>query len=640
MPGPHGTIDPAVLAAADAVAEALAVNSRAAVDLPSGGRLHIDRQLPFCCVARSGPGPQDAMTAELITSEAAYIRGAASPEFFASLDYLCRRLVESLVQEFDGVLILEVWAAAEPARPTELAHEALRPHFRIVAPDGRLTTTVEALAEALREVTIAGQQAEVEIVEGAVPAPPGLPPLLQPPEQPHPGCFHLGLEVLPVYYDSEQELEFPQTFALLRAQLTGALRRSFAAFAGSSTSYPPVHFEALGVSTMEDEAGEVDRLLSEVAEAYDFLLLLTPTNTEDAWSRFRSSHFERAPTLFYRPLPFDVDLQKRRLFNIRLEEVSDPTLQSLLRAKRDEMDLELTTLQKRGLPGFRYPAMQLFGEVSPELLQSAKEILAALAERDAKRDPATRKSPVMISGPEFRKIALAEIEYYRQQNPRFDATVELRDDIGEGLMVSRNRLLVPIQLRIPESRVRALLQHEIGTHLLTHFNGRQQPFRQMATGLAGYEVLQEGLAVLSEFLVGGLSSERMRTLALRVIAADAMLDRASFVDVFRLLHQEHSIDPEKAFSITVRTFRGGGFPKDLVYLQGVIDLLPRLNNAAEFALMWVGKIALEDLPSIRELRRREIVVPAALLPRHFNDASYRNKLERCHTMSARELVEE
>lgn len=639
MPGPQGTIDPAAIAAASTVAEALAVNSRAAVDLPAGGRLQIDRQLPFCCVARSGPRPQDAMTAELITSEAAYIRGSASSNFFPSLDYLCRRLVDALVQEFDGVLILEIWAAAERPSPMEHAHEALRPQFRIVAPDKNLSTTVESLADALRDVTIAGQQAKVAIVAGEVPTPPGLPPLLQPADQQHPGCFHLGLEVLPIYYDPQQELEFPQTFARLRAQLTGALRRCFAAFAGSSTSYPPVHFEALGVSTMEEEAGEVDRQLSEIAEAYDFLLLLTPTNTEDAWSKFCSSGFEAAPRLFYRPLPFDVDLQKRRLFNIRLEEVSDPTLQSLLRGKRDEMDLELTTLLKRGQPGFRYPAMQMFGEVSPELLASATEILAALAVREPMDSPSSRRSSAMVSGPQFREIALGEIEYYRQQNPRFDATVELRDDIGEGLMVSRNRLLVPIHLQIPESRVRPLLQHEIGTHLLTYFNGRQQPFRQMATGLAGYEVLQEGLAVLSEFLVGGLSAERMRTLALRVIAADAMLDRASFVDVFRLLHQEHRIEPEKAFSITVRTFRGGGFPKDLVYLQGVMDLLPRLNNAAEFALMWVGKIALEDLPSIRELRRREVVVPAALLPRYFNDETYRNKLERCHTMSVRELIE-
>lgn len=640
MSGPQGTIDPVVVAAAKTVAEALAINSRAAVELPEGGRLHIDRQLPFCCVARSGPRPQDAMTSELITPEAAFIRASAAADFFPSLDYLCRRLVESLVQEFDGVLILEVWAAADRPTPSVHAHEALRPGFRIVAPDRSLPTTVEALAEALRSIAIAGQHAEVEIAYDEVPGPPGLPPLLQPADQQPPGCFHLGLEVLPIYHDPQRELDFPQTFARLRAQLTIALRRGFAAFAGSSTSYPPVHFEALGVSTMEEEAGEVDRQLSEVAEAYDFLLLLTPTNTEEAWSKFSSSGFEVAPTLFYRPLPFDVDLQKRRLFNIPLEDVVDPTLQSLLRGKRDEMDLELTTLQKRGQPGFRYPAMQMFGEVSPELLESAKEILQALDEPSGATTQTSCKTPATVTGPQFREAALAEIEYYRQQDSRFDATVELRDDIGEGLMVSRNRLLVPIHLKIPETRVRPLLQHEIGTHLLTYFNGRQQPFRQMATGLAGYEVLQEGLAVLSEFLVGGLSAERMRTLALRVIAADAMLDRASFVDVFRLLHREHAMEPEKAFSIAVRTFRGGGFPKDLVYLQGVMELLPMLSNAAEFALMWVGKIALEDLPSIRELRRREVVVPPALLPRYFNDDAYRDKLERCHTMSVRQLVEE
>ncbi len=40
----------------------------------------------------------------------------------------------------------------------------------------------------------------------------------------------------------------------------------------------------------------------------------------------------------------------------------------------------------------------------------------------------------------------------------------------------------------------------------------------MAIGLAGYEETQEGLAVLAEFLVGGLSPHRLRQLAVRVVA--------------------------------------------------------------------------------------------------------------------------
>ena len=80
-------------------------------------------------------------------------------------------------------------------------------------------------------------------------------------------------------------------------------------------------------------------------------------------------------------------------------------------------------------------------------------------------------------------------------------------------MVSNGNLLIGRKAKIPASRVDALVQHEVGTHLLTYFNGRAQPFQMLYTGLAGYEEMQEGIAVLSEYLVDGLSVPRLRLLA-------------------------------------------------------------------------------------------------------------------------------
>ena len=86
-------------------------------------------------------------------------------------------------------------------------------------------------------------------------------------------------------------------------------------------------------------------------------------------------------------------------------------------------------------------------------------------------------------------------------------------------MVSRGNLNIGKRVKIPESRVEALIQHEVGTHVLTYINGMDQPFQQLYCGLAGSDELQEGLAVLSEYLVGGLSAPRFRILAGRVMAA-------------------------------------------------------------------------------------------------------------------------
>ena len=55
--------------------------------------------------------------------------------------------------------------------------------------------------------------------------------------------------------------------------------------------------------------------------------------------------------------------------------------------------------------------------------------------------------------------------------------VQIREDIT-GLMVSKGNLFLGKKIKIPKRRVDALLQHEIGTHIVTYVNGKAQPFQQ------------------------------------------------------------------------------------------------------------------------------------------------------------------
>jgi len=112
--------------------------------------------------------------------------------------------------------------------------------------------------------------------------------------------------------------------------------------------------------------------------------------------------------------------------------------------------------------------------------------------------------------------------------------VEIRDDVV-GVLVSHGNLLLNSRQKVAEDRVEALLAHEIGTHILTYFNGQAQPFRQLYAGLPGYEELQEGLAVLAEYLTGGLTGPRLRILAARVLAANMITEGAGFTEVFHEL---------------------------------------------------------------------------------------------------------
>ena len=211
--------------------------------------------------------------------------------------------------------------------------------------------------------------------------------------------------------------------------------------------------------------------------------------------------------------------------------------------------------------------------------------------------------------------------------------------IVSGLMVSRGSLLVGRKTRIPASRALALLRHEVGTHVLTYHNGRAQPFRQLYSGLAGYEALQEGLAVLAEYLAGGMSSPRLRLLAARVIAVHALTERATFVDTFRLLVR-YGFEQRIAFLTTLRVFRGGGLTKDGSYLSGLLAVLEYVRKDGDLEPLLVGKIAARHIPLVRELQWRKVVVPPLIHPRYLSSSKSVARLEAVRRgLEVHDLVE-
>ena len=269
-----------------------------------------------------------------------------------------------------------------------------------------------------------------------------------------------------------------------------------------------------------------------------------------------------------------------------------------------------------------HASLQLFGGVGDGLFELANQILEEVP-------PGSREAAVgrRLSSQDFAARARQEIRFLQSSLPDLNASVEVRSDIA-GLMVSRGNLLVSARSAIPAGRVEALLQHEVGTHVLTYHNGKAQPLRLLANGLAGYDELQEGLAVLAEFLVGGLSRPRLRLLAGRVVAARGLIDGAAFIETWRTLHREHGFSKEASFSIAMRTHRGGGTTKDAIYLRGLRQILIYLQQGGEMNPLWVGKIAAHHVPLVRELQWRGVIHPAPLVPRYIEQPEAQVRLAK------------
>ncbi len=165
----------------------------------------------------------------------------------------------------------------------------------------------------------------------------------------------------------------------------------------------------------------------------------------------------------------------------------------------------------------------------------------------------------------------------------------------------------------------ALIQHEVGTHVLTYVNGINQPFKQLYGGLAGSDELQEGLAVLAEYLVGGLSPPRFRLLAGRVVAAHLLIEGSSFQNTFRELHFTYGFAQRTAYMISARIYRSGGLTKDAVYLRGLVNLLKYLRNGGQLKPLLVGKFSLDDVSIINELQLRKVLQAPLLTPQYLSN---------------------
>ena len=378
------------------------------------------------------------------------------------------------------------------------------------------------------------------------------------------------------------------------------------------------------------QAIEIDHALAEMEREIDLLLNLTPVNTEEAWVDFERGGFANPPSLQSRALGFEPDLVKRRLYNLEIERVDDPALKNLFQAKRDEIMRQLTLLEDRDTSRFMYESLQLFGDVGETLVAEAVEILDTIA-------PTTPRDSY-VTAAAFAEVAQRELDSYRERYPGFAAELEIRSDLTD-LMVSHGRFLVPESAVFRSKRVDALIQHEVGTHVVTYENGRTQPFKLLAVGLPGYDETQEGLALLAEFACGGLDPLRLRLLAARVVAVDRLIHGADFLEIFRELREEHDMAPKTAWGVTERVARNGGLTKDVIYLRGISRVLEFASERRTIEPLLVGKLSLDNVPLVEELIERDILLPARIRPRWTEGDGAQRRLARVYDgMSVRGLI--
>jgi uncharacterized protein (TIGR02421 family) len=552
---------------------------------------------PWIIVSRTKNETLDRIIEHIIYSEPIYY---ISTHGHSQHETLLEPLYDQLVAEYGGCLIIELWTEQEQQEQVVI-HIAQK--------------TVLPIAEKLQQALIAEDPIhtwQVKLQKNTRKVrPPGFHALLAPTAPLHPQLFYIGL-ALKDTSDHPPDMA-PSSSPLMRHtqhKIVAALRRIFLEFVRMHTTHKVTQFGMLNKTKKQKLVWEIDHKLITECQKVDFLLLVTPVNEPEAFEQFKKEGYKIPPRFRYRPMVIDPEDIKRNLYNIPIEEITDPTIAFLFRDKRREMDAQLSMLMERGNEGFRLGSLQVFGYVTPHLYEIAKALLLVYPAHDP-----TDEKKEYLDAYAFARQAEIEFEYLKQQLPSIETSIRIRDDLT-GIMVNRGVLHIGESYKIEKSRCQAMIQHEVGTHLVTYFNGKAQPLKLFSLGVPGYEQLQEGLAVFSEYLMGGLSRQRLRLLAGRVVAVQDLLAGKTFTQTFQHLVEAYGFAEDVAFHMTTRVYRSGGLTKDALYLKGLIEILDYVRDGKDLQQLTIGKIRSEYLPIVEELTQRGWMIPAQVIPRY------------------------
>src|SRR3546814_6806157 len=109
-----------------------------------------------------------------------------------------------------------------------------------------------------------------------------------------------------------------------------------------------------------------------------------------------------------------------------------------------------------------HSSLQVFGRIDEQLVETAQAILVAIPV------PGEEQGKKFLTAEKFAAMARSELKYLQKQSPDMAAEVHIREDI-EGILVSRGVLWISDTFKVSPERAKGLIQHEVGTHMVTYY---------------------------------------------------------------------------------------------------------------------------------------------------------------------------
>ena len=408
----------------------------------------------------------------------------------------------------------------------------------------------------------------------------------------------LATEIKKVYCNELTGDDYPNIIKSLQQQLKLRILNNANFFSQNNSNWGHNLKSKLLDKTIQPSILKVDKEMYHLLKNFELLAFVNPNNYTQEKKRFFRNQCSELPKFKYSPIRINPFELKQELSNLRVQDISDVSIrdmyESVINSYFDKIDL----LSSLNTPKFLYNSLRYFGRPSRKDIQNALYFLH-LPEiaGEPKRSPTLGIDDAMVSFKEG-------LEAYG-----FESKIETSNRVISQVMVlnAKKTILFNPNAKFTRGQISALVEHEIGVHMVTTMNSNAQKLHLFNLGLPVNTMTQEGLAILAEYLSGNISMKRLKKLAYRVIVVDMLCSGADFIECFHFLVNDHDLDQDDAFSVVTRIFRGGGFTKDYLYLSGFVKILRIWENGQDLEPLLVGKTSLEFHSIISEMIQREMV---------------------------------
>lgn len=398
----------------------------------------------------------------------------------------------------------------------------------------------------------------------------------------------------------------------------------------------------MGVSQSYLEA--LRRLSDALLNAQKPILVLDaikwPQDIEEQFFAAGASHLpnvSRDDYLQRNPLNFDPQSKRRELGQLadqidRELGRGDP-LGTILHQTVSQYQTVVSMLEARGTADFQTASQQLYGSTR-DALRGDTLSLIDLGKRLCEIFSLPAAGHLTAAYPKDLEASQA-VDILRQKLQPYFAdsafTVRETDGIVSDASAGGDCIKVNTHSSFSSLDLQVLEVHEGWVHVGTTLNGRNQPWASwLSVGSPRITALQEGLAVLIETLTFSSFPGRARRISDRIVAIDMAESGADFLEVYRYF-VDQGLKERDSYKIAQRVFRGGDvrggacFTKDLSYVKGFVETVNFIRSAIladrPELLPWlfVGKVALDDIPALYHFHQEGVIAPPRYLPPMFRD---------------------